>query len=96
MVNDLGHDTAPSGNAILDNSNICTGTDEDCKYSREAAEASRYSCFVQEAALRIFAADLGKILASHAVKCAEELADELDEEGYFRNYSPKMGDSAEG
>jgi hypothetical protein len=84
MINERGHDTAATGKTIQ----TCAGTDEDAKYSREAAEANGYACFVQEAALRIFAADLGKVLVSDAVKYAEELADELDEQGYFHSYSP--------
>jgi hypothetical protein len=88
MMNKLGPDTTLTDNAILDHTNICADTDENRHYPREAAEANQYSCFVKEAALRIFAADLGKIRASDAVKHAEDLADELEEQGYFRTYCP--------
>jgi hypothetical protein len=88
MMNQLEPDTALTDNAILDHTNIRADTVENRKYPREAAEANRYSCFVQEAALRIFTADLGKILVSDAVRRAEALADELEEQGYFRTYSP--------
>jgi hypothetical protein len=37
--------------------------------------------------LCIFSANLEKMLASDAVKRAEELADELEEQQYFRIYS---------
>jgi hypothetical protein len=59
------------------------------KYSRAAAEANEYSSFVRQAALHIFSADPEKMLASDAVKRAEELADELEEQAYFRIYSPE-------
>jgi hypothetical protein len=49
-----------------------------------AAEANEYSPFVRVAALRIFFSDPGETLAS--VKRAEELADELEEQGYFHIY----------
>jgi len=88
MMHKLGPDTARTDNAILDYTNISADTAENRKYHREAAEANQYSCFVQEAALRIFTADLGKIGAADAVKRAEDLADELEEQGYFRTYSP--------
>jgi len=88
MINEPAPDATPAGTAISEDSNIRASTDESRQHFREAAEANQYSSFVQEAALRIFAADLGKILASDAVKCAEELADELEEQGYFRDYFP--------
>ena len=86
-MNQLRPDTARTDNAKLDYTNISADTDENRKYHREAAEANQYSCFVQEAALRIFAADLGKIGAADAVKRAEDLADKLEEQGYFCTYS---------
>ena len=88
MMNELKADSALTDNAISDHTNICAGNGKNRTYPREAAEANRYSCFVQEAALRIFTADLGKILVSDAVKRAEDLADELEEQGYFGTYSP--------
>jgi hypothetical protein len=88
MINEPGPDAIPAGTAMSEDNNICARSDENRKHAREAAEANQYSSFVQEAALRIFTADLGKILASDAVKCAEELADELEEQGYFSNYFP--------
>ena len=87
-MNELGPDTALTDHAISDHTNICADSAENRKYFRDAAEADHYACFVQEAALRIFTADLGKILVSDAVKRAEDLADELEEQGYFRTYSP--------
>jgi len=65
------------------------GIVENLKYSRAAAEANEYSSFVRQAALRIFSTDPEQIRASDAVKHAEELADELEEQGYFRIYSPE-------
>ena len=58
-------------------------------FRRAAAEANGYSCFVQQAALRLFSTDPEEILASDAVKRAEDLADEVEEQGYFRIYSPE-------
>ena len=77
MRKELGQGTSLTDNIMPDDSNMCTGTNEKRKYSREADVDNRYMCFVREAALRVFAADLRKILASDAVKCAEELADAL-------------------
>lgn len=87
MINQLGRDTARMSNAIADNGNGEAVADENLKYSRAAAEANEYSSFVRQAALRLFSTDPEGILAPDAVKRAEELADELEEQGYFRIYS---------
>jgi hypothetical protein len=87
MINQLGPDTTRMNNAIADDCNREAVADENLKYSRAAAEANAYSSFVRQAASRLFSTDPEGILASDAVKCAEELADELEEQGYFRIYS---------
>ena len=60
------------------------GIVENLKYSRAAAEANEYSSFVRQAALRIFSTDPEQMRASDAVKHAE-----LEEQGYFRIFSPE-------
>jgi hypothetical protein len=72
---------------MADNGNMDEVIAGDLKYSRLAAEANEYSSFVRQAALRIFSANPESMLASDAVKRAEELADELEEQQYFRIYS---------
>ena len=62
---------------------------ENLNYSRASAEANEYSSFVRHAALRIFCTDPEQIRASDAVKHAQELAEELEEQGYFRIYWPE-------
>ena len=77
---------APTGSVMVGNCNMDSVIVENLKYSRLAAEANEYSSFVRKAALRIFLANPEKMLASDAVKRAEELADELEDQQYFRIY----------
>jgi len=87
MINDFGPDTPPSAEAIGNNYNTHSVSD-DLKFSR-AAEANEYSCFVRQAALRLFTVDPQGIPTSDAVRLAEELAKELRKEGYFHIYCPE-------